>query len=465
LRKRALLRLTDSLPAWTRRWATDSGLLLFSQFAALVATSTLAIMLARTLGPSEWGVFSGLLGLGLAFSIFVDFGVATWLLRELSRLWASEERTPEDVRARAGHLLMGGLLLNVCLGAALVICTLVVSKLAHLEGSLTFALVCLMGYAGLLAASSALEAFFRSQRQIRRVVGAMLLEKTLLLLLVALSVIAGLGVPGIALMYVLAGLSRVIFNGFNLLGREDLVLSYAGLGQLRGTIGRSMPFALSATSTNLVPRLDAFLIASLSTTAAGYFAVGDRVVGPALIVPAVMSSALYPFLASESGRSSAGWRIVFLLMLAGTGIAIVGAACAPFIVPILFGNEYRPAVGVVQVMLFVIPFIYGNGPLQAQLYSIGREGRVLVAIIGASCVGTAAVVLGQLAFGPVGAAGGYVLRQILFFLAFSAVALVPVWVRRDAGGAVREVPVRSLAVGDRAAPCSTEGPKRSSPGF
>jgi len=38
------------LPSWLRSWAADSAVLLFSQFAAVVATSTLAILLTRRLG-------------------------------------------------------------------------------------------------------------------------------------------------------------------------------------------------------------------------------------------------------------------------------------------------------------------------------------------------------------------------------------------------------------------------------
>jgi O-antigen/teichoic acid export membrane protein len=442
--------LRDWMPPWTRHWAADSGLLFFSQFAALVATSMLAILLARTLGPSEWGIFSGLLALGLAFSIFVDFGVSTWLLRELSRLWASEEGAEEDIRARAGHLVIGSLLLNACLGTALLVATVVVSELMRLERSLTFGLACLMAYAVLLAASSALEALFRSRRQLRRVVAAMLLEKTVLLLLIAAAVVVGLGIPGIALMYAIAGAARFAFNGTNVVLREDLVLRCPSPEDLRRVFGQSMPFALSATSLNLFPRLDTFLIASLSATGAGYFAIGDRVVGPALIIPAVVSSTLFPFLALEPRRSSAAWKIVLILCLAGGGLAALGALCAPFVVPALFGTNYRSAVGVVQVMLFVLPFVYGSSPLLTQLYASGRERSVLAATISVSCVGTVAIVAGQLALGPVGAASGYLLRQILLLLSLIAVALIPLRLSGRETGTDEEGRPPSIPVGNRA---------------
>ena len=63
------------MPCGMGEWLKDAGLLLSSQLIATVATTIVAILLARSLGPSDWGLLSGLLGLSLALSIFVDFGL------------------------------------------------------------------------------------------------------------------------------------------------------------------------------------------------------------------------------------------------------------------------------------------------------------------------------------------------------------------------------------------------------
>ena len=107
-------------PTWFRLWAADSAALLFSQFAAVVATSALAILLARHLGPRNWGLFSGFLGLSLGLSIFVEFGLTQWLLRELSRLWAGnhgEVTSPDHV----GRLVVSSLAVNAALGSTVIV--------------------------------------------------------------------------------------------------------------------------------------------------------------------------------------------------------------------------------------------------------------------------------------------------------------------------------------------------------
>ena len=111
------------MPSWVRSWAADSAALLFSQAGAIVATSALAILLARYLGPKNWGIFSGVLGLSLALSVFVELGLTAWLLRELSQLWARDEveSEPRTARIQAGQLVLSSLAANLALGAAMIV--------------------------------------------------------------------------------------------------------------------------------------------------------------------------------------------------------------------------------------------------------------------------------------------------------------------------------------------------------
>jgi O-antigen/teichoic acid export membrane protein len=117
----------------------------------------------------------------------------------------------------------------------------------------------------------------------------------------------------------------------------------------------------------------------------------------------------------------------------GVGLvaAVVGAILAPFVVPFVFGDAYDDAVPVVQLMLFVLPFIYANNPLLAHVYTRGEERRVLVVTAVAAVLGTGLILLGQIIVGPEGAACGYVIRQALFTASLSAVAVMS---HRKTGG-------------------------------
>lgn len=416
------MRQTEWLPGWAMDWARDSALLLFSQFSAVVATSLVAILLARNLGPSDWGLFSGLLGVSQAFAIVASFGVATWLLRELSQLRNVEQTASAEASKRAGHLVSGAIALNVALAAVLILGTLAVTLLVGLDPGATFALVGLMVYGASSAVSAAMEAFFRSRRQLRPFMSAILLEKVVLLSLVGVAVSAGQGVSTIAVIYIVAGIARLLVDGINIHASKHVALARVSFDSVRTTLRASMPFALNTASLNILPRLDAIILVTLSTTAAGYFALSDRILGPAIMIPWVMSSALYPFLARDPERSAAGWKIAGVFVSAGSLLAVAGIALAPTLVPLIFGNAYDEAVHVVQIMLLAIPFVYGSNAMLAQLYTAGRERSILVVALGISALGTVAIVAGQLAVGVTGAAGGYVLRQVLFLAGLVAIA-------------------------------------------
>jgi O-antigen/teichoic acid export membrane protein len=411
------------MPGWMGEWLRDAGLLLSSQLIAAVATTIVAILLARSLGPSDWGLFSGLLGLSLALSIFVDFGLSTWLLRELSALRAGQG-WQLSVSAREESLLLASAVsANTLVGGLLFFGAVVVLASLGTGASTSTALLGLITYTVLLAASICLETFYRAERRLRIVVVGSVLEKFLLLTCIVAVVVLDYGLWAVGVAYIVAGLGRLAFIANLLVNRAGLRLPLPTMSDIGRVAKAGLPFTLGTAGLNVIPRLDTFLLALFSTTAAGYFALGDRVLGPALIVPAVASAALYPFFSRERRDSGAGWPISAGMLVLGGAIGGIGALLSPLLVPTIFGSQYDEATRVVQIMCLVLPFIYASNPLLARLYTSGMERQVIAATLVASLVGTVTIVAGQLTIGPTGAAGGYVLRQILFTLVLAALSV------------------------------------------
>jgi O-antigen/teichoic acid export membrane protein len=418
------------MPAWVRSWAADSAALLVSQAGAIVATSALAILLARYLGPRNWGIFSGVLGLSLALSTFVELGLSAWLLRELSQLWVRDEveSEPRTARIQAGQLLLSALATNLALAVAMIVGSGAVAAALAIGTTKGFLLISLVAYGGLIAATGTLETVFRARRRVGRVMTATLLEKVLLLALVVIFLILGFSMVTIGVAYLLAGIAHIAYDVTMIVRSKDVALVLPSKRVARHVARATLPFVLVRASLNIIPNLDTFVLAAISAVSAGYFAIGVRALGPIVVVPAVMSTALYPFLARESEGSRAGWQVVGLLSVTGAAIAAVAIVLSPPLVPIVFGAAYTPAVGVVQVMFLAIPFVFAANPLLVHVYNARLEQRALgLGLGGIAFVGTGAIVAGQILVGPVGAAAGYLLRTILFtvVLAMAGGARVP----------------------------------------
>lgn len=408
------------MPTWIGHWLRDARLLLASQVLIVLSTTALAIILARSLGPADWGVLSALLGVSIALSVFIDVGLGTWLLRELSLLQGNEPDTA--VRHReTSRRIVGGVLATFTFGTALLIGSAAVVLSIGVEGDTAVALLGLIAYTVSVAAANCLEAFLRAERRLRLVVAATIVEKVLLLVFVGAVVVLGYGIWAIGLAYFAAGICRLSLIGLTVFGYQRLPVVVPAFHHVRRFVQSGVPFAFNTVAMNVIPRLDTLLIALVSATAAGYFALGDRIVGPILIVPVVATTALYPFLARELS-SKVAWRISFGMLVLGFAAAVAGALAAPTLVPLLFGASYDDAIPTVRIMLFVVPFVYAASPLLAHLYTSGRERQVLAATLIASALGTAAIVIGAVTFGALGAAVAYVFRYSILATALAATA-------------------------------------------
>lgn len=421
------------MPTWIVEWLRDSRLLIIAEIAVVAMSTLLAILLARNLGPSSWGLFSALLGLALALAIFVEAGLGTWLLRELSHLHGAEP-DPESRRLESAPRLMGGVLATGAIGALSLLTLTVVAVFIGVSPGTTAALLGLVGYVIALSASSCLGSFLRAERKLKKLIGGMLLERSVLLVAVALALLMSDALWLIAFLYLGAGAVRLAYLGVVVFWSERVPIVVPPVEHVRNFVLRGAPFAFNTVALVAIPKLDTLIVSLVSTTSAGYFALGDRIMSPAMFIPVVASTALYPYLAREPSGSRATWKISGGMLLLGGTAAVIGVVLAPWAVPLIFGESYRDAVAVVQVMLLALPFIYASNSIIVYLYTTGRERRTLAATFGVSVLGTACLVLGLVAFGATGAAVGFVLRQVMFTATLGALAAwsgsMPVAVRQ-----------------------------------
>jgi O-antigen/teichoic acid export membrane protein len=411
-----ILHLRDSLPAWTRLWAADSALLTLSQGLTVVSSAAVAVIVARHLDPHLWGLFAGLLGLALGASLVVEFGLGTWLLRELSR----PSRAGTDEAAR---LLGGAAGISGAIGTTILVGSVATSFAFGSSAGTQLAISMLVLYGLLLASATILESYLRARRLVLRVFACSAIEKAVLVVLVLSVVLADGGLVTLTLAYLASGVVRVLAAAYFVLLRERLRPVAPTVREAVAFARRGLPFVLTTASVNVIPRFDALILFSLSSSSAAYFAIGERVLLPGLVAAGALSVTLYPFL-SGGASLRVGLRLSATAAAVGALVCILGIVAAPPLVPLLFGSEYEDAVPVVRVMFLLIPFVFATGALLTHLYSLGHERAILAVTLGMSLIGTGAIVAGQLVSGPVLAASGAVLRQALFLLALIALAVV-----------------------------------------
>ncbi len=408
----------DISSRWTGAWLRDSGLMVFSQGALTAIATLVMILLARNLPKYQFGLFASFLGVAQAFSFVVDAGLTTWLLRECSRIRASGvPRNHQD--AHIAQLLGNALHAVTYTGILAVLGSIAIGLALGLGPELSLAQGAFMAYIAMLAAATGLEANLRSERRLGQVLSAILLEKASMLVLVGIVLLAldgGLVMVGI--VYLVAGLLRVLLDyhrSLRPLGSPNLLVKPR---TIIPTLKATAPFALNSTALTFLPRLDTAVVAAVSVIGASYYGLGYQVVTTAQIIPAIAAITLLPHLTANHGVQGSQWKIFGAMSGIGVLVAGIGVLLSPFVIPLLFGDEYRPAVGAIQIMICAIPFIFAYSAIMPFLYNQGHERDVLRWVLLPSVLGTCLVLVGEATVGPSGAAFGLVARYLFVTISF-----------------------------------------------
>jgi O-antigen/teichoic acid export membrane protein len=351
----------------------------------------------------------------------LDAGLSTLLLRECSQIRAGElSRESQD--REIVHLLHHALAVVLLLGIVVVVGSVGVGMALELGPQLALAQGAFMLYIALGAASSVLEAHMRSERRLKDVLAATMIEKVGLLACVVVVLVLGGNVLAVGLAYILGGTLRVWLDHRLSLRRLQKASRRVQFAVMHPLVRAAAPFVLNASALTFLPRIDTALVAIISVVGASYYGLGFQIVTTATLIPAIASITLIPLLVAHREARSARWRVFGLMTTGGLLAAAIGIVLAPPIVPLLFGSKYTAAVGSIQIMLLTLPFIFGSNAIMSYLYADGHEKGALRWLLLPSIAGTALVLLGQIALGPDGASAGLVGRYALITISFVGLA-------------------------------------------
>ena len=366
-------------------------------------------LLARHLGPEAFGALNYAAGLAAMFVTLATLGLDTVVVRELVR-------APGDAAA-----ILGTAFLLRALGAVGAIAALRLSAPWLIAGSASLLPLVAIASLGLLwQAFEVIDLWFQKNLQSRH---------TVLAKLAALAVGSAVKLVLIARAAPLAWFcwSLVLDGG---LYAAALVLVYRRQGGRLAAWRWSRPLArvLLRTAWPLITagllisfylRLDQILVLRLlGTRELGYYTAASKVAEIWIAVSAFVLTSVFPLLAArrELGGESFQRDLQFAFdVMTGLGyvIAVSVTLAAPLLVPLVFGENYRPAGRVLAVLAWSAPFIFSGG-IRAHYFML--EGATIyhnwAAVLGiAANVGLAFWFLPWL--GAPGAAGAVVLSSAL----------------------------------------------------
>ncbi len=308
------------------------------------------VLLARILGPEQYGAFVGVAALVMVLSPFASWGSGNILIKHVSRDRGLFQRYWGAVLATT--LVSGGALAGLAF--------LLSGLFFGWETALALALPIALGdLVGIRLADVSGQAFQSRERLSRTSALWVLMSTSRLLGVLALYALPEASASHWALFYagsgLLAGSLGVIWV------TKELGLGPLSLGPMRGEWREGFYFAISLAAQGAYNDLDKTLLSRLvSDAVAGGYAAAYRVLDAAFVPMRALVYATYPRFFREGNKGLEGSRI-FALRLLPWGLAAggIGTALAlglaPFL-PVLLGSEYTLSAAVLPLLAPILLF-------------------------------------------------------------------------------------------------------------
>ncbi|MEK7618841.1 MAG: flippase [Patescibacteria group bacterium] len=327
------------------------------------------ILVARTYGPAEQGLYSAALAYTTLFGVLIDLGLSSALVRETAR-------NPDGAQRFLSAMLVVRLVLSVVVYALMI-------AVAHGIGY-SSDLVTLLYVAGVIAC---IDVVATSCWGIMRGFQNLLYESIGGVLGIGAMIFFGggamlLGMPVFALVWaVLAGsVANLIFVLALLVRKARLKLilriSWPALKELSLL---AAPFAAAALFSRITTFGDMALLPKLGGEVhAGYYSAANKLILALNMIPAAVSSGLFPALSSSfaRGEDNLGRRYCrahFYLLLISLPMAAGIALLSSPLIFFFYGLNYAPTSAALQILAPALLFGFLMFPVGALLAATNRQ--------------------------------------------------------------------------------------------
>ena len=376
----------------------------------------LGFLAARYLAPSAFGIYSAAFAFVGLFRILPDLGMSY-----ASTLAISRDRS--QASSLAGNLLgfqavLSVLTLALCLG---------IGRLRY-DGVLWIAVLVLAFDLVLKSLKSTLRWLLKSHQRFAAEALSLLLERSLLLVLGAATLLAGGGVIGFVLVF--AGVRAADSAGlFVWVHRRVLALRPAfDMGVWWMLFRKGLPFAYAGAMITMFFQVDTVILERMrGAQEVGWYRAPVLVLEGLSLVPRILGYAFIPTMAALHPRSPDGVTALYrrgvkYLLLAGGPISAFGAiAAAPF-VHLLFGAAYAPSVDAARILIPAAAFTFLSNFGETTLACIDRWRTIVVVSTVCLVLNVGLNLLWIPTLGYLGAAWATLVTEAAYFAA-TAVAL------------------------------------------
>lgn len=347
-----------------------------------------AALMLRILGPANAGDYYYAGNTFLWFDIITNFGLNTYLTRQISR--NRQEARRYLLNTTAIRLALSVLALPLLAGFIGARQTLVASISAPASTQAIIALLLL--YVGMIpnSISTGLTALFYAYEKAEYPAAITSITTMIRVTLGTLILLNGGGIIGLAgativinsiTLTILATLAYRSFPELRAAGQPRLQLRGPAERQLRGTmLKESWQLMVNHLLATLFYKIDVTLMeAILGSAKLGFYSIGYKLLDSLNVIPSMFTLALFPVISRQAVENRQNFRSLYqlgikILVAIALPAALVSTIIAKEMVLVLGGPEYLPgAMTALQIMSWSMPIGWINSLTQYVLIALDQQ--------------------------------------------------------------------------------------------
>jgi len=337
-----------------------------------------ALLMARHLGPENFGTFSFVFAFVTVFHMLADFGITNILVRDIARAKEKVDR------------ILGACIPLVTLlafsGYVLIILSV---QLLNLAPDTELAMY-IMGATVLLTFHAAVYgSVCRAFEEMEYNAVGLVLQRVILLIFTIIALYMDAGLPGLALCYFGERFAQWVFFYILVRKRYSQYVWRKDVEYWRYLIREGLPIGAGMVLKRVSWHVDIFVLTALSTASSvGLFSAAYRIIQMISVIPFTLSMPVFPALsrlAQESPEKAYTLytRVQKILMLIGLPIGLWVLVLGSQIIVLLFGEDYQAGGITLQVMGLVVVFLFMNS-LFVYLFSALDRQMLYMSSVGGS---------------------------------------------------------------------------------
>ena len=310
--------------------------------------------ITRALGTGGFGEYSIILAFLYFFGVAADFGLYTFLIREISKKGSDEQSITSYVFTLRFFLAV--VILALAPLIALLFPYSLFVKLGILIGALGFIFMSL---------SQILVAIFQKKLKMWVAAASEVLGRAAQLVLVILFVRGNLGLLSFVFAFVSGTFITFLFN-FIFAKKLVKIKPAIDFECWKNVLKKSWPFALSIILSLIYFKIDTILLSVLKTPQdVGIYNAAYKILETTIVFPAILMGLFLPLLTAslqnmprfkKIAKKAIQYIIVFAL-----GAVVGGFVLAGPIIQVIAGSEFKESIQVLKILVFAIAIIFVGG--------------------------------------------------------------------------------------------------------